>query len=227
MPYKFKRTFKRRPAYRRRKATPWYNQKYSVATLATKALKGVSYLKGLVNSELHKIDIVQTQTPDALGYLYPMHSIAIGDNEGQRTGNSVLMRKIVNSIVVTKNASATTTNIKFMFVKDLQQAPDIFPLTSDILEPSFLATALAPRAPLNKGTIGRFTILGSRIVTLDNNSPIRNISLTRSMRHHVRYNGPSATDIQKGGMYLLMISDQPIATAPIVQLATRIQYHDN
>ena len=223
MAYTRRRKFTRRP----RRKTAWYKRKYSVAQLASKALKGVNYLKGLVNSELHKIDVINTQTPDALGYLYPMHSIAIGSDQGQRNGNSVLMRKVVNSIVVTKNSSATTTNMKFLLVKDLQQAVDTYPLTSDILEPSFLATALAPRAPLNKGTVGRFTILASRVITLDASRPIRNLSLTRSMRHHVRYNGPSATDIQKGGMYLLMISDQPIATAPVVQLATRIMYHDN
>jgi len=45
MPYK-------RKGYRRRRRAPWYRRKYNALQLAAKAMKGVRYVKGLVNSEM-------------------------------------------------------------------------------------------------------------------------------------------------------------------------------
>ena len=43
---------------------------------------------------------------------------------------------------------------------------------------------------------------------------------------HIRYNGTADTDIQKGGLYILFISDQA-SDYPTCDYQTRLGYHDN
>ena len=65
--------------------------------------------------------------------------------------------------------------------------------------------------------------------TLSTQNPAKVIKYYKNFRHHIRYNGVDATDIQKGGLYLLInssetiISDQP----PRIDYNIRLGYHDN
>lgn len=215
------RNYSRRSRRRSTRRTPWYRKKYDAMSLAAKAAKGVWYLKGLVNSELLKSDSASSTTISNTGSIIRLVDIAQGDGEGQRTGNSILVRGINLKLAFNQNASATDTLYRIIIFKDTQQIADTSPAITDLL-----ATA-STLAPLNASTVGRFKIMKNWFFHTSNASDtVRNISWYMNMRMHMRYNGSASTDYQKNGIYLLVLSDQATNT-PTVYYNKRVTYHDN
>lgn len=224
----YKRRYARRYKPRRKTATPWYKKKYSVAQIAVKAAKGVRYLSGLVNSEKFKHDINVSNNIDYYGTMIPLTNIAIGDTDSTRTGNSIFVRHITNRISVSINPSyvGDFQRLRIMLLIDTQQVSDTQPGAGSVLETTGQTTSFM--SLLNSDTVGRFRILKSTYVNVTQDNPIRTLDWDFNLRHHVRYNGPLSNDIQKGGIYLLLISDQPNgSTNPFVQTVNRVSYHDN
>lgn len=217
----FKRTFRRR----RRTAAPWYRKKYSPMEIAQKAARGVWYLKGLVNSEKFKHDISSSAQVLNAGALVNMVAISQGDGDGQRTGNSIFVRSLSMKGSIDHNpAGDIIQKVRVMLIIDKQQLGDTAPSASDVLDTT--GTTNAPFSMLNDTTVGRFTILKSRLYTVTTERPVQLVNWNINMRHHVRYNGSASTDIQKGGIYLLTIGD--VATnPPAMHRFIRVAYHDN
>jgi len=220
MAYRYRRRYRKR-GYRRRNVA-WYNRKYSVAQLASKALKGVSYLKGLVNSEKFKHDLVSSSTYDYNGVLSHLTGISQGDGEGQRTGNSIFVRNV--NIRGSLVRGTTDERVRLMLLIDKQQIGDSVPAASDVLAST--GTAQSVYSFLNRSTVGRFTILRSRLYALTADTPTININWNVNLRHHVRYNGTTGTDVQRGGIYLLIITSAA-SNGPTFERAIRVSYHDN
>lgn len=217
------------PQYRRRKTyrkknTSWYNKKYSTMQLAQKAWTATKYLKGLVNSEmLHKdtnivLGAVQSR-------LLQIVDITQGDSDSGRTGNSLLLKNIYFRGQLTINpVVASNTRVTLALVKDKQQVADTSPGLSDIF-----TSSTDPDTLLNLSSSGRFKILWRKTYTLTPVGGGRNcIDITKywKLYDHVRYNGPAATDIQRNGYYLAIISSE-VANFPTVNLNNRVGYHDN
>lgn len=215
------RRYRKRKTYRRKSTTPWYNRRYNALQLASKAAKGVWYLKGLVNSELLKLDVGASTTPTNVTSqsLILMNGIAQGDGDGQRTGNSIFMRSINTNLFFEKNTSATFTYIRIMFVQDTQQIADTTPTVADVLDSDYASH-------LNKNTVGRFKVLMSKIITLNPNYPSTAKKFNYATRHHIRFNGSASTDVQKGAIYMLLLSSEATNT-PTVRYNSRLSYHDN
>lgn len=226
MVYYRKKNFKRR-TYRRR-STPWYRKKYSVAQMASKAIKGVSYLKGLVNAELHKHEVARSTTSVFNGgALYPLNAISQGDADDQRTGNSIFVRYVNITGVVSHGTDTVIHKTRVMLVRDKQQVGDTAPSPGDVLED--VGNNLSPFSKLNSQSAGRFDVLYSKLfITYPDRAGIPfNIKL--NMRSHIRYNGAASGDIQKNGLYIVVIGDyaSPYATAQSVQFLGRVSYYDN
>lgn len=221
----YKKYGKRRFYKRRRSRTvPWYRKKYSAAQLAVKAVRGVNYLRGLVNAELHKHDFGNITTVNWSGTVIPLFGIPIGDLDSERTGNSIFVRYINTTGSIVKNASADFTTVTIKMFIDKQQIGDTQPSSSDILETT--GNAYSPFAKLNTETVGRFSIIHSRTYNLNSDRPSCLFSIRKTLRHHVRYNGATGGDIQKGGIYLMIITDQQ-STLPTITHDTRVSYYDN
>lgn len=213
------RTFRKGRRGRRRPS--WYNRKYSALQLASKAWRATRYIKGLVNSEMfHKDTSFSNTIISSSGYVQPLCSIAQGDTTGARTGNSILVRNLLLRIRWSKDGAASTTVGRFILFQDKQQVGDTTPAVTDILE------AADVDSPLNLSSSGRFKVLMNKTINLTTYNPIYHKETYRKLYTHVRYNGTGATDYQKGGLYLLFISDQPTNT-PAVDLYARLGYHDN
>lgn len=205
---------------RRRRKVAWYNKKYSAGQLAVKAWRATRYLKGLVNSEMFHNEITTSASINNTGTVYSLTNISQGDSTTTRTGNSILVRNLLKRIRFTKNASATTTFVRCVLFQDKQQVGDTSPAITDLL-----ASATVD-APLNLNTLGRFKILYNKTIVLNTNSPQWHKESYHKMYTHVRYNGTAGTDIQKGGLYIMFISDQP-TNAPTLDMWLRLGYHDN
>lgn len=201
----------------------WYNKKYSVGQMASSAMRGVSYLRGLVNSEKYKYDTSVSITSTSTGVLHSLATVAQGDGDSARTGNSIFVRNLSIQGNTSRNSSGTYPDgqiVRIMLVKDGQQIGDTAPAVTDILETASVNSFL------NSDTVGRFTVLWNKKYKLDSQNPNQLIKYNKKLWHHVRYNGTSGSDIQKGGLYLLIISNEA-TYGPAMGLQCRLSYHDN
>lgn len=223
MPYTSRRRPYRKGSRSRRSKTPWYNRRYNAMQLAAKAARGVWYLKGLVNSEMKHYVTTATVTPDnTTGSVINLVATAQGDSDvGEREGNSIFLRNLLIRLAITQNATATSTFYRIMVVQDTQQIGDTAPTIGNVLNTASTLSSL------NTGTAGRFKIIKNWFFSTDDfKSNTRNIEYYKDMRVHVRYNGSAASDIQKNGFYLMMLSDQATNT-PSITYNCKIGYHDN
>lgn len=210
---------------RRRGKAPWYKRRYNAMQLAAKAAKGVWYLKGLVNSEVFKRDtpIPNSLINDSTGYVLNCQPVPIGDGTGMRTGNSILVRRLLVRVRLSKASAPTSTYLRMFLVQDNQQITDTVPAIADLIE-----TPGDIDAPLSAALAGRFKLLASKTILLTNDKPSYHMEKVYSMRHHVRFNGASGTDVQKGGIYLMVFADQATASNyPSIDGHVRLSYHDN
>jgi len=222
MPYAARRRYTPRNRRFRRKPTPWYNKKYNAMDLAMKAYTGVKYIKGLVNSEMFHIGNSASTTIDSNGQLVSLTPIAQGDNDGLRSGNSVLVRKILNRFWVLKNTNNPFTGCRIIFFIDTQQIADTAPAVTDVL------ASASVLSPLNSLNAGRFKILKNYEFMLDDTNKSKEIKFFKDVQHHVRFNGTASGDVQKGGIYMLYISsDAPGANAAAFAYNYKVGYHDN
>ena len=196
---------------RRSRRQPWYNRRYSPMELATKAWRATKYIKGLVNSEMYHLQTSGTSSVNNTGTIIHLSALAQGDGPDARTGNSILLRNIFLRLGITQHASATSTYYRIILFHDKQQVSDTPPTVSQLLESS------STLSPLEQDSFGRFKIIQNWFFTTDNTkATTRVIEKYYKVYKHLRYNGTAATDIQKNGLYLMLLSDQPTNTPTIV-----------
>lgn len=221
--------YRRRVGYRRRRRRvvrrPQYTSLGSAMHLARRAAQGVYYLKGLVNSELLKHDSSLSTYTDLsnAGVIFHLTGISQGDTQSTRTGNSIFVRSV--DIRLFFKTVHSHNLVRVALVADSQQLGDTLPSYTDIYDSS--GSTIAPLSHLNSGTVGRFRILYSRTFVLDDGEYANKaVKIFKKLRHHVRYNGTISTDIQKGGLYLVMVSNDG-TNMPQYVMDYRVSYHDN
>jgi len=220
--YNRRRYPRRRMPKRLHKEVPWYARKYTVGDMASAALRGVNYIKGLVNAEVYKNDLVVSgASVTSAGTVNNLTAIAQGDGITTRTGNSLFVRSVDINGTFNMNSSSTTAQIgRFWLVLDLQQTADTSPSFSDIFDGNNV------NSHLNANTVGRFKILAKRTFVVWPTRPTAILKIRKLMRHHVRFNGTASTDSQKGSIYLVSVSNTS-GTDPLTYFNSRVSYHDN
>jgi hypothetical protein len=180
-------------------------------------------IKGLINSELYKYTQSYSGNATNSGSVSHLSQIAQGDDEFNRSGNSIYIRSLnFKGYFSRAVAGDAVQKVRFILFIDTQQIGDTAPSVTDVLESANV------NAHLSNLTVGRFKILNNMEITLDSvNKLSRNFDINVPMRHHVRYNGPLSTDQQKGAIYALLISTQTTANYPVITSEYRISYHDN
>lgn len=178
----------------------------------------------MINSEHKKFDASIASTPSGTAAtITHLSGITQGDSDQNRTGNSLLAKSIYIQGRIVKHASATSTVVRLMLIRDNQQVADTAPTTTEILDPSLGALI---DCPLNNETVGRFSVLYSRkfVVNADRSSTF--FKVYKKMNSHVRYNGANAGDSQKNHLFWVAISDET-TNVPNVHGISRLSYIDN
>lgn len=215
--------YSRRRFGRRRRSVPWYRKRYSALQLAGKAYKAARYLKSVINVEKKVLTTAISNQPDSsTGTVVHLTPVDQGDTMYTRDGNSIKVTYVGLRLNCAINGSASTTFLRILVVKDNQQVADTTPNYSDVVD------GVTTYGFLNTQHLGRFNVLYDKTITfaIDANSECRAISINIPMQHHIRYNGGNGTDIQKGGIYLMMCSDQATNT-PYVSGEARVRFIDN
>lgn len=210
---------------KRRKSTAWYNKKYSTLQIAKKALAATKYMRGMINSEKMYLDRVFTLGANK-STLFNITSIAQGDQPGQRTGNSILVRSIYMRGFIQVNPAVTgNTRLSLVLVQDLQQISDVTPAITDVF------TSDDPEALIRTGattnTAGRFKIMWRKNYSV-NTTTTPNINLDKFWKQytHIKFNGTTAGDIQKNGLYLIVLTSES-TNFPTFSATVRTGYYDN
>lgn len=214
----YKKTY-RKKTYKR-KGTPWYNQKYSVGDMANAAWKGVKTLQGIINSEKHFLNSGASISPSTTAQVIHLSPVGQDDTISGRTGNSILSKSLTGQFTCVTHASATASFTRVIFLLDLQQVADTAPSISTILESDYISQ-------LAIASLGRYKVLYNQLITNDNvqhKSQVRKINLR--FQHHIRYNGTASTDIQKGGIYMVVLSNEATNT-PTLAYNMRLGFYDN
>lgn len=149
----------------------------------------------------------------------PVHLISQGVAQNERVGNSVHAVGLYFNWVADADGKDDTSNfieMRFLVIQDLQQVGDASPTTQDIFEDPLLYPLTTP---LKRENYGRFKILYERRIPHQyganwSNPGGANLSTSRAYRDSgyikvgkdLRYNGASAADIQKNGLYLVWLA---------------------
>lgn len=195
--------------------------------MASKALSGVHYLKGLVNAEVKKYDVYESarNIPDT-GYIYSLNQIALGDGaDAQRDGNSIFARHLsLRGVVNWNTTAAVPQEVRVAVILDRQTIVDTAPAYTDIYDNT--GTAVAPLSHLTAESVGRFKVLATRTVFLSDQKRSAPVQIQLNMRHHIRFNGALATDYQRGALWLVCSSSEG-TNYPVLSWTARLSYHDN
>lgn len=188
----------------------------------------VTYLAGMVNSEKMYFDTTASANYDFSGAVVPITNIAAGDDEGNRTGNSILGKSIYFQLTASKLTANTnpTNNVRIIIVQDKLNTGTA-PTWGDLIATGNLGTGYAVLSPLNIDHTVRYKILMDKRMTLSTNGTQGTISRKYIKMHtHINYTGTAATDYYKNNIYVFIISDQS-TSAPLVNFIARFAYHDN
>lgn len=229
MPYPYRRRYttrRRRPVRRRPATSSALSRGMSYARYAVLAYKMAQRLRRLVNVEVKKFDqtIAVGTNVTSGGTVYSCCDMAQGDTDQTRDGNSIKPLGCKFQLRLANNATAVNTAVRVMVIRDLQQVADTAPTVSDVLDTSIVG---AYAAPLNNATVGRYKVLSDKLYSLNTVAkPQMDLMWYQKLNGHIRYNGSAASDIQKNGLYMLIVSDQA-TNYPTFGFNTRLHFTDN
>lgn len=227
MPYprKYQRGYRRRKTYRKKGSSGFGGMSLSSAWKTAKWAANAAWkLKGLVNSELKKVDYTAAGTNVTnAGTVVDLNNIGQGDTDNARNGNSLYVRSLNwKGYLARPTAGDVVQCVRLVVFMDTQQVGDTAPTLNNVLD------NITPYSHLNSDTVGRFKILCNKVLTLDTAKSLsQQFEINIPMRHHIRYNGTTGTDVQKGGLYLGFLSTQGTSNYPTISYEARLCYHDN
>jgi Satellite tobacco necrosis virus coat protein. len=211
MPFKRYSNAFSQQAFKKRKIT---NQK----NLGVKTYRGLAALRKKINGELFAVDVAAaaalTSNVGVIGHLNP---IAQGDGTSSRTGGNVLMTDL-DLFIYWYGTAVNGGAARLIVFCDKQQVLSTAPSVTTVLEN---ATPYSHHKFIN---LARFSVLYDRVETLNTSDKIANIQkLKIKLQRQAIFGGSSSADIQRNGLYYLVICD--VATA--YQINSRLYYHDN
>lgn len=210
--------------YRRKKynKSSYGNNALSIAKMA---LKGVGFLKSVLNPERKFLDFVGTNFAVInTGTFDYLSGIAQGDGVNARSGNSVKLSSMLFRATISLDPAATvSSNVRVLLFYDKDNLGTA-PAVTDLLQNVTVHSPLE----LSTQTGGRFQVMYDRVFSLNLTRQNTNIKVYKKLSHHLKYGGTTAAqaDARSGAMYLLLLSDATV-NFPRINLTNRIRYYDN
>ena len=190
----------------------------SIGNIALTAYRGVKMLRAIVNSEEHQLDVSLYSTlSGGTAVITHLNPIAQGDTQSNRTGNSCLMTHLRCR---PQYVFSPDTILREIYFIDKQQVSDTAPTAAMLLE-----DGTNPLSFYNKSMPGRFQILSDKTLAVNatKTGSIKLRPYTKKLQKHAIFNGTASTDIQKNGVYRLLLSDQICTSFGYARLG----FHDN
>lgn len=211
---------------KKKKSTKFIDKKVSIRDMA----KGVSSLwnqvleiKGIINAEKKYFQTQAASSYDYNGSIQYLTLIPGGSAESQRNGNSCYVKGVSLRGYAVKHTSATDTVLRIMVCIDKSPNPTGL-AASDVL--NVTGSTYAPFSGINNDNKTRFKVLTTKLVTLNSGETSSPFKAYLPLKHHCKWNSSTASDINKGHIFLLIISQEATNT-PSVQYRSTVSYYDN
>lgn len=185
--------------------------------VAVSALRRIKRLEH--NFEVKYFNSSYTTPLVAAGDVFPLTNIAQGDTALTRDGNDITLRsvRVIGSVSLSSDVPqsvAGSQTYRMIIFQDKQQVADTDPAVTDVL------LTAGVYSPYNYPAVKeRFKILHDKLYTLNPQGAIAQFDagIRQHQRNHnlwvfptvkkMMFNGASATDYQKGGLFMLLIVD--------------------
>lgn len=228
--YRGKRSFNRKPFYRKKKIpnvkqTSYFSPRGILSGMKY-AVKGVNLLKSLVNVEVKRYDSQPTvSNQGTTPTIQLLSGIDTGSDYFQRDGNSILAKYIDfkgNVIMDTTGNTVLVRVILFIDNDNDGQTPTASELLVDATSPGNLLS------PINIDYSSRFTILMDKHINLSvNGQQSQYIRKFKKLDYHMRYlTATGSTGFGKGNIWVFTVSDDN-TNQPAVRLYSRVAFIDN
>lgn len=197
--------------------------KGSSKKLAIKALKGVKRLNKMVGKTEKKAGGtgVTTVTVSSSGVINQLTFIGQGTGHNQRSGEKVVIKSLQGQFLVIKHASAVDQNVRVIAFVDKRQASDSKTTVGTVLQDVSTLAFIDRIFGLN-----RFRILFDRFIELDNTSKATKAwRWFQPMNMEQWWNGSLNTDIEKNGIYILILTNDG-TNSPTLIYNVRTTYYD-
>lgn len=147
------------------------------------------------------------QSVDSSGVVKPLHQLAQGDQEFNRSGIKVTAKGVGFHAVIVGHASAASTIFRIMIVVDKRQIMDAAPTISAILQEN------KPLSYIRGTHLDRWRVLYDKMFVLDNiGNRTAIIRFWKKLNLNIHFNGTGSGDIERNGVYYVILSDQPTNT---------------
>lgn len=215
MPYKKRGAVKRNP-YKK-------PVRYQVADMALHAWNGVKAIKKLINVEEKYQDNSLLISATTAGVVTSFNTIAQGDAQGQRGGDSLKPQSFEVRGHLYNNAAAGAPGVIRLILFRGKNENGVAFTTTDILE------SASYNSPLSFENRKRFTVLMDKKIVLNTNyatiaSNFVSMNYSKALNGHIKYTAGTTT-VEEGGLYLLSISD--LAAGHQNRFISRLRWTDN
>lgn len=194
---------------------------HSNCSACQKALKKVKKLVKTIKQEFKKLpNTAGVASVTDTGTVTHLSNIASGSGSNARIGDAVTARYLFGRLSLRQHASSSASDVRIIIFVDKQQVGDGTPTVTNVL------AAAEPDSFLNEATVNRFKILRDWYFNVNDAKSLAWLKkFNIKLNFQIRYNGTAATDIQKNGIYILCISDEPSNTPGLVW-SIRLVYTD-
>jgi hypothetical protein len=157
------------------------------------------------------------------GGVFPLNKIAQGIGYSERIGNDVRIKQLECKLYLAQifTGGVILSNTRIIIFQDLQQVDSSTPTVLDVIFPT------TPTSLRNYPNRRRFKILSEMIVPLDVYKPHKVINFNLPVTCTTRFSTPLNLSLNKNGLYLLIISDGGIISAPVLDYSIRCKYTDD
>ncbi len=194
-----------------------------MAKYAIDVVKKTDKLIRMFNTEDKMFDSTQSLNPDNAGIIVGLSFVRQGSAWNQRVGNSIRLLKWIFRATCRTHPTPTTTNVRVIAFSDMNNN-GVFPNVTEVLEAANCWSAY------QHTFLQRFAVIMDRMIPLSlQGDPNFAIEIEEPTNFHVYYDGDSGTNTmyRNNNMFLLAISDQTSATAPVWTSYSRIHYVDD
>lgn len=199
--------------------------RYEVADMAATAYEGVQRLKRLINVEIKHYELATATTAIPIGgSIYNLSAITQGDTSRTRDGSSIKPQYFqLRGTLQSNGLQNSTSRVRVILFRGIMEN-GVAPVVSDLLREGNIDSLS------NMSEKNRFTVLSDRIYSMQpvitGSIVLSSLNLNKTLQKHIKYTEISSAAIENGGVYLLVISDQP-TNEPYINMYSRVTFTDN
>lgn len=224
MAYGYRRRRYGRRRYGRRKNA--YGKYFSTAQ---RALGLAMSVRKLLNVEKKHIEYYSNATQNNVPTIHFLSGTAQGDTESSRQGNSLLAKLVSAKVHMLHGTGGDNVQVIRLILFIDKVSDGVVPTVAELLDNTVAGGDIARYNTNNAGS--RFIILSdtTHTVTSSAEKSFAQLSVTKSLSHHLKYTGTTAaqSDASSGHLYLFAVSSDGGPYPPDLKIDTVVRFIDN